>query len=1093
MVPQADESSEPLQLFRQFKLATSTWLEFREKLEAATNDGSRNLKVVLFIRHGEGLHNEAIRLPHTVWYPRREEQMTTKHQGGDGTRCPINPVDFSALVDEEDVLWTTDHRESAEEIQTRAKEFLTELFRTIPERHVAVVTHFGFIEALCAATLGMKVKAGWRSRAHLSILLRVHASKAKMVTKYASNDQHYGGPTFPRSSTNTPGSTIKSDFAMMETNTPVECTHTLRQHETKELQRLPSALPMPKILGPAVRQVPIESHSNRSSFVAMLGGSGVGRNVKKPLGNSRRGHSRRAGGNTNRSSFLPSNSALNMSYHPSMSGASMLSRPSRQMNKTELYELRDRLWKDSLSSAPSSAFGSTAAAVEDCGDPHAPEQLPFFTQAFNTSRITGEGSAAFHYDEPSRSSIAFIPLPRESVAMMIDAVRVSALEDNEKCRFLFEMFDVEHRGVLTKEGVRAFIEATFAANGVEFVGAFDYDAVVDKVFDQCRQQDKMSYNEFKTIFADVVVDAGDDKTKDALGLMSTVVETQRQMEIVYNNEQGGRWYHIKKFCRKYKPEIFWLALYFLLMIGVFIAKASRFPFDPAVGNCPRIAKGFAEICLVNTMFVLLPMCRNFVTGLRTLPVVVNHLPIDNHIEFHKICGVVMLIASLGHTAAWLAIVIYVRTVPLAEWEASRYHHLSFVRDENLLEFALRVPIWTGVVMLICAAIAAPLCLAKFRRGNFNLFWVTHMLFIPFLILMAFHGFARWVAAPQAPYWILPPVVIFLIEKRYRMTQVFGGQTKIIHVQLSKESVAIFMKKPKSFGKIQRFLPGMYVFINVPTISKFEWHPFTISSAPEDKFLSLHIQNAGDWTGALYKNLEMLQNQHRASTVEAQGSPITSPYPIVYVDGPVGAPAQDYSRYREVVLIGAGIGVTPFASILRSIMHQWESFRCPHCRHVRFPPSFKLRKIYFYWVTREQESLTWFTNTMNQLSEMDTENRLEIHNFFSSVKNEAVIAPLQALQNFIHNAEGQDIISGLNTKQQTHFGRPDWNAELTRVARNHRQLEPSGDILDEHEDIGVFFCGPKPLGNVIHEQCTVLNQAKVRQTPDVEFEFHSENF
>ncbi|KAG6970897.1 hypothetical protein JG688_00004666 [Phytophthora aleatoria] len=494
-------------------------------------------------------------------------------------------VDFSALVDEEDVLWTTNHRESAEEIQTRAKEFLTELFRTIPESHVAVVTHFGFIEAVCAATLGMKVKA-------------------------------------------------------------------------------------------------------------------------------------------------------------------------------------------------------------------------------------------------------------ESVAMMIDAVRVSALEDNEKCRFLFEMFDIEHRGVLTKEGVRAFIEATFAAYGIEFVGAFDYDAVVDKVFDQCRQQDKMSYNEFKTIFADVVVEADDDKTKDALGLMSTVVETQRQMEIVYNNEQGGRWYRIKKFCRKYKPEIFWLALYFLLMIGVFIAKASRFPFDPAVGNCPRIAKGFAEICLVNTMFVLLPMCRNFVTGLRTLPVVVNHLPIDNHIEFHKICGVVMLIASLGHTAAWLAIVIYVRTVPLAEWKASRYHHLSFVRDENLLEFALRVPIWTGVVMLICAAIAAPLCLAKFRRGNFNLFWVTHMLFIPFLILMAFHGFARWVAAPQAPYWILPPIVIFLIEKRYRMTQVFGGQTKIIHVQLSKESVAIFMKKPKSFGKRQRFLPGMYVFINVPTISKFEWHPFTISALHNDPFLTV---------------------------------------------------------------------------------------------------------------------------------------------------------------------------------------------------------------------------------------------------------------
>ncbi|POM73113.1 Respiratory burst oxidase [Phytophthora palmivora] len=589
---------------------------------------------------------------------------------------------------------------------------------------------------------------------------------------------------------------------------------------------------------------------------------------------------------------------------------------------------------------------------------------------------------------------------------MIDAVRVSTLEDDEKCRFLFEMFDVEHRGVLSKEGVRAFIEATFAANGVEFLGKFDYDTVVEKVFDQCRQHDKMTYSEFKTIFADVVVEGDDNKYRDALGKMSTVMETQRQKEIAHNNEQGGRWYRTKKFGRKYKAEIFWLTLYFALMVGVFIAKASRFPFDPAVGNCPRIAKGFAEICLVNTMFVLLPMCRNFVTGLRTLPVVVNHLPIDNHIEFHKICGVVLLIASLGHTAAWLAIVIYVRTVPLAIWEASRYHmaiviyvrtvplaiweasryhYLTFVRDENLLLFALRVPIWTGVIMLICAAIAAPLCLEKVRRGNFNLFWVTHMLFLPFLVLMAFHGFARWVAAPQAQYWILPPVVIFLVEKRYRMTQMFGGQTKIAHVQLSKEAVAIFMKKPKSFNKRQRFLPGMYVFINVPTISRFEWHPFTISSAPEDKFLSLHIQNAGDWTGALYKRLEMLQKLHETSAVEDQGNPRTSPYPAVYLDGPVGAPAQDYSRYREVVLIGAGIGVTPFASILRSIMHQWESYRCPQCKHVRFPPSFQLRKIYFYWVTREQESLTWFTNTMNQLSEMDTENRLEIHNFFSSVK------------------------------------------------------------------------------------------------------------
>ncbi|KAE8958068.1 hypothetical protein PF011_g30915, partial [Phytophthora fragariae] len=480
----------------------------------------------------------------------------------------------------------------------------------------------------------------------------------------------------------------------------------------------------------------------------------------------------------------------------------------------------------------------------------------------------------------------------------------------------------------------------------------------------------MTYSEFKSAFGAVVAEADDDKSKEALGRLSVIAQTRRQKEVMHKHDRSERWHRVKKFCRRYNAEIFWLTLYSLLMVAVFMAKASRFAFDPAVGNCPRIAKGFAEICLVNTMFVLLPMCRNFVTGLRTLPVVVNHLPIDHHIEFHKICGVVLLVASLGNTMAWLAIVIYVRTVPLAVWEQSRYHHLAFVRDENLLLFALRVPIWTGVAMLLCAAVAAPLCLEKIRRGKFNLFWVSHMLFIPFLVLMAFHGFARWVAAPQAHYWVLPPILIYLIEKRYRMTQVFGGQTKIAHVQLSKEAVAIFMRKPKSFRKRQRFLPGMYVFVNVPAISKFEWHPFTISSAPEDKFISLHIQKSGDWTRALYNNLQQLHKQHAASRVEDQCSPVTSPYPTIFLDGPIGAPAQDYSRYREVVLVGAGIGVTPFASILRSIMHQWESYRCPQCGHVRFPPSFQLRKIYFYWVTREQQALTWFTNTMNQLSEMD---------------------------------------------------------------------------------------------------------------------------
>lgn len=44
--------------------------------------------------------------------------------------------------------------------------------------------------------------------------------------------------------------------------------------------------------------------------------------------------------------------------------------------------------------------------------------------------------------------------------------------------------------------------------------------------------------------------------------------------------------------------------------------------------------------------------------------------------------------------------------------------------------------------------------------------------------------------------------------------------------------------------------GQYVFVNCPAISQLEWHPFTMTSAPEEDFFSVHIRSAGDWTDKL---------------------------------------------------------------------------------------------------------------------------------------------------------------------------------------------------------------------------------------------------
>jgi hypothetical protein len=51
-------------------------------------------------------------------------------------------------------------------------------------------------------------------------------------------------------------------------------------------------------------------------------------------------------------------------------------------------------------------------------------------------------------------------------------------------------------------------------------------------------------------------------------------------------------------------------------------------------------------------------------------------------------------------------------------------------------------------------------------------------------------------------------------------------------------VNLVIKRPANFT----FKPGDYVYLNIPSIAQFEWHPFTISSAPEQTdTLSLHIR------------------------------------------------------------------------------------------------------------------------------------------------------------------------------------------------------------------------------------------------------------
>lgn len=55
--------------------------------------------------------------------------------------------------------------------------------------------------------------------------------------------------------------------------------------------------------------------------------------------------------------------------------------------------------------------------------------------------------------------------------------------------------------------------------------------------------------------------------------------------------------------------------------------------------------------------------------------------------------------------------------------------------------------------------------------------------------------------------------------------------------------------------------------------------------------------------------------------EAKMSPCLSLCRVA-IDGPFGTASEDVFRYEVVMLVGAGIGVTPFASILKSVWYKY---------------------------------------------------------------------------------------------------------------------------------------------------------------------------
>ncbi|KAL5979967.1 hypothetical protein ACLOJK_039079 [Asimina triloba] len=700
--------------------------------------------------------------------------------------------------------------------------------------------------------------------------------------------------------------------------------------------------------------------------------------------------------------------------------------------------------------------------------------------------------------------------------------QISDQSFDSRLQTFFDMVDKDADGRITVEEVKEIITLSASANRLSKIQeqAEEYAALIMEELDP----DNLGYIELANLEMLLLqapnqsIRGGTTNSRNLSQMLSQKLKPTKESNPL------RRWYqHSKYFIQDNWKRLWVMALWLGIVAGLFTYKFIQYRNKAAydvMGSCVCVAKGAAETLKFNMALILLPVCRNTITWLRNKTKLGVAVPFDDNLNFHKVIAVMIAIGVGLHAGAHLTC-DFPRLLHASEEKYEPMEKYFGEQPTSYWWFVKGVEGVTGIIMVVLMAIAFTLATPWFRRNKlnlpkplrkltgFNAFWYSHHLFVIVYALLIWHGIKlyltkKWYYKTTWMY-LAVPVVLYGCERLIRAFRSGIKPVKILKVAVYPGNVlALHMSKPQGF----RYKSGQYMFVNCAAVSPFEWHPFSITSAPQDDDLSVHIRTLGDWTGGLKTVFsEVCQRPTDGKSgllradVQAGNSPmygifflvivynITCSFPRVLIDGPYGAPAQDYKKYEVVLLVGLGIGATPFISIVKDIVNNMKaldeedeelekgSSGGKGSSNKPRKGSFKTRRAYFYWVTREQGSFEWFKGVMNEVAETDQKGVIELHNYCTSVYEEgdarsALIAMLQSLN---HAKNGVDVVSG--TRVKSHFAKPNWRNVYKRIALNHRD-----------ERVGVFYCGAAGLTK---ELCQLAQDFSHKTS--TKFDFHKENF
>jgi len=502
------------------------------------------------------------------------------------------------------------------------------------------------------------------------------------------------------------------------------------------------------------------------------------------------------------------------------------------------------------------------------------------------------------------------------------------------------------------------------------------------------------------------------------------------------------------------------------------------------------SRGAGLVLAFDGGLILLPMLRNVIKVVR--PKVTWLFPADENIWFHRQVAYSMAFWAMVHTTAHYVNFINVERTQVRKQIALQIH---YTQPGGI----------TGHFMLLIMLLMYTTASAKVRNQCFEAFWYTHHLAFFFMLGLYTHATGCFVRDSVDPDYITSfpfystqhclgylswrytiwPGIIYFGERAYREYRA-RRSTKLSKVLVHPSGAMELRIIKPSF----KYTAGQWLFIQVPEISSFQWHPFTITSAPKDPYVSIHIRQVGDFTRALGDRLGVGPSVVAAMTsaaikgseksekvgstrgdfVEIDATNIS--LPAVRIDGPFGAPAEDVFDVEVAMLVGAGIGVTPFASILKDIWYRQRSGNCG-----------TLRRVEFFWICRDAPSFGWFQSLLQEIEAAQADpNFLRINIYLTQKISEDM------LWNIAVNDAGAEYDPLTLLRTRTMFGRPDW---MTIYGQVRQAIETGqyipGSTSQLKTKVGTYYCGPGPIAKALKEATSH------HSCSSVEFTFAKEHF